>query len=146
MGKQHHDNYKNLVGKPNIIGREVLDFVGTPIYLQAATTSATNRAANAVESCARDGVLNFVKADIGSVLPSGQVNVAVLKNLVTVASGSFTTSSAKFKDWVFGSDQTYDGVTVASGDSIEVRYSVPSLVNAPRPLIVKVGLTYIESL
>lgn len=146
MALQYKENYKNLVGKPNIVGRDVLDFVGTPIYLVAATTSATNRAGNSIESCARDGVLNYIKADVGAVLPSGQVNVAVLKNLATIASGSFTTSSLRFKEWVFGTDQNFAGVTVASGDQIEVRYSVPSLVNAARPLLVKVGLTYVETL
>ena len=140
MGKQHRDNKKNLLGKPNVVGLDVFTWAATGIFGVVGTTSLTDRGGNSLNSCIRGGTLEFLKADLGTVLASGQMTVQVLKNSTPIATGTFTTTSPAFAEWVFGTDQNFAGVTVASGDTLSARYAVQTSLNASRGITVTAGV------
>jgi hypothetical protein len=146
MGLEFQENYDRLSGKTNILGHDVLMFKQSTASGIVGATSMATVAGNTRVTLPRGGVMQYVTSDVGRQLLGGQLNLQVKKNGSIVASGSHTTSNGALREWVFGHNQNFAKHTVASGDYIEVDYSVDTALvyGEHAGQLVKVGILYLE--
>ncbi len=143
MGNEYKQNYKNLVGRPNIIGRDVWDVGVTLAAAPAAAVALSDRLGGESYELAVAARLDGVTIQATGVLGLGRIGVEVQLNGAVIASGSL---------YAGGPDSVYiplsvtalQDVAIASGEALTVNASVELSLDTGQALRTALNLTLLE--
>lgn len=140
MGSAYKKNMKNLQGKQDITGRDVLS-VGASVGPDVASASgALDAFSIGTYTLTRAARLEGLVADLGADISSGQIDIDLQVNSVSVGTASITERSA---DLVLSKEDNQE-VDLAAGDTVEVLYQVTSALAGTQLLSVRVHLAMLE--
>lgn len=152
MSREYKKRIKEQYGRPVVLGTDVLNVSAVQISGVAPTVLlAAGINASGVNGFVmpKPGFVDFIVANVSPPLAAnGVLNVALSKNGVVVASGSMNSAQpSRFE--AFFSAKYGSEVSMASGDVLQVSYSVPTALSGAgstqqgyRALNARVGLEY----
>lgn len=144
MGTEYKRNYKNLVGRPDIIGRDVWEVGVTPIQAAAWDTGMTDRFGSLRYEAGADARLEGVHMALSSgSLTLGRVGVQVALDGVVVASGNLHSGGPGAK-YIALKKVTLEDVPVSSGSVLTVSYAVEQSLDTAQGLRASLSLTTLE--
>jgi len=144
MGLEYRRNYKNLVGKPDIIGRDVIDLGVTGLQATVGATSLADRLGATRFELGADARLEGVHLALSSgALTLGRVGVELLVDGAVVASGALYAGGPGAEHVTLAKGALMD-VPVASGSVLTAQYAVEQSLDTVQALRASVSLALLE--
>ena len=144
MGVEYRRNYKNLVGKPDIVGHDVVDLGVTGLQAAVGPTALTDRLGASRLELGSDARLEGVSLALSSgALTLGRVGVEVHLDGAPVASGALYAGGpgAKFLKL---DKQTLSDIPCASGQVLTVNYAVEQSLDTVQALRASLSIALLE--
>ena len=142
MGREYKKRIKEQYGRPTVLGSDVL--VGNATALSGTINNQVlGSTANGIGThfLARRAALDFVTFEIDTAEAAGP-DVALWSNSTLLASGILDNLQGHM--WTWSQDQG-NAVTLASGSTLTMRYTVGTALDTNRALQGRVGFSYLEA-
>jgi hypothetical protein len=143
MGNEYRQNYKNLVGRPNIIGRDVWEVTGSVGLAIAAGVPLTDSLGGGSYVAGADARLDGVMIQATGVLGLGRIGVDVKLDGLTVASGHLY-AGGPAAQYIPLSVSSLEDVPVASGQTLTANVSVEQGLDAGQAVRAALSITLLE--
>ena len=146
MSTAYRRNIKNQYGRPDIIGRDVIDFgasVGPGIVW---TTALTDRLGGTRYVAGTDCRLEGAHVSVGSGnLTLGRIGIQVLLDGTAVASGNLHVGGPTGGVYLPLPKETLQDVPVVSGQVLTANYAVEASLDTQQSLRVTLSLALLEN-
>jgi len=144
MGTKYKRNYKNFVGHPDIIGRDVVDLGVTGLQAIAANTALADRnSVTRFELGADARIEGFHLALSSGALTLGRVGVEIQLDGAVVASGNLHSGGPGAKYITLAKGILAD-VPATSGQVLTANYAVEQPLDTVQSLRVSLNLALLE--
>lgn len=146
MGTEYRRNIKNLYGRPDIVGQDVVDLGASAIQAPVGSTALTDRLGGTQYVLGSDARLEGAHVSVGSGnLTLGRIGIEVLLAGTVVASGNlYAGGPAGGKYLVLPKESLLD-VPVVSGQALTANYSVEQSLDTAQSLRVSLSLVLLEN-
>lgn len=142
MGTEYKRNWKNLVGRPDILGRDVWELTATALQAPSAVTALTDRAASTQYIAAASCRLEGAHVACSGTLGLGRIGVELLVQGLVVASGALLPGeSSKHISLPKGALQD---IPVASGEVVTANYVVEQVLDTVQAVRVALSIVHLE--
>lgn len=143
MGTPYRRNYKNLVGKPDIIGRDVWEVGGSVAQPIAAGAPLTDRLGGTSYVAGADIRLEGVMVQATGTIGLGRLGVEVLLDGSVVASGNLYAGGPTGK-YIALTKETLEDVPVASGQTLTANIAVEKSLDTGQAVRAALSLAILE--
>lgn len=144
MGTEYRRNYKNLLGKPDIIGRDVVNLGATGLQATTGATPLTDRLGSTRFELGADARLEGAHLALSSgALTLGRVGVELLVDGTVVASGALYAGGPGADHMTLAKGALAD-VPIASGSVLTAQYAVEQSFDTVQALRASVSLALLE--
>jgi len=143
MGTEYKRNYKNFVGRPDLIGHDVLELGATLTQAPVGATALTDRQGTASYLAGSDARLEGVMVQASGAIGLGRVGVEVLLDGAVVATGNLYAGGPQSKYFALKKGLLQD-VPVASGQALTANYSVEQSLDTGQALRASLNLALLE--
>ena len=144
MGTEYRRNYKNMLGKPDILGRDVLDLGAASLQAIGTPTSMTDWMGTVRQEIGVDARLEGVTLALSSgAMTLGRVGVEVMLDGAPVASGSLYAGGPS-ADMIKLAKGAFADVPVASEQVLTVNVHVIESMDTVQSLRASLSLALLE--
>ena len=144
MGSAYKKNTKNIYGRPDITGKDVIEFGAGGLSSTVGTTNLLSAFGANNFASLRDGRLDYTTFQLAaSGLGGGSIGIQVLVNSTVISSGNLIPGGSKNIDFVFEKENNAE-IPFKKGDLVSAEYAIPSALGASHVLTARLGLTYLE--
>jgi len=141
MGSAYKKNMKNLQGKEDITGTEVLHLGVSNVQTGVAGASGVlDTFGVGTHTLTRRGRLDGVVVDVSPALSAGELEVVLLVNAASVGAASVTGASAQ----LLLDKENSNEVKLVAGDTISATYQAKSTLSDITNVSVRVHLVLLE--
>lgn len=145
MGIAYRKNLKNQYGRPDIIGREVVELGASSVQAPVGATALTDRLGASRWAAGANARLEGAHVSLGSGdLTLGRVGVEVLLDSTVVATGNLYAGGPDGAKYITLSKEKQEEVAVASGAVLTANYSVEQSLDTVQTLRVSLSLALLE--
>ena len=144
MGTEYKRNWKNLVGRPDIVGHDVVDLGVTGLQAAIVPTPLADRLGSTRHELGSDARLEGVSLALSSgALTLGRVGVEVMLDGAPVASGALYAGGPGAK-FIKLDKQTLSDIPCASGQVLTVNYTVEESFDTVQALRASLSIALLE--
>jgi shikimate 5-dehydrogenase len=141
MGSAYKKNMKNVLGKEDITGTEVLHVGAANVAVTiAAAVDAADAFGVATHTLTRRARLDGLMVDVSPALSSGELEIDLLVNAVSVGTATVTGSSAQ----LLLDKENGNEVKLVAGDTVKATLEVVDTLSAITDVSVRVHLVLLE--
>lgn len=144
MGRAWRKNQKNILGKPDIVGRDVFEFTGSVSQAPAAETALTGPLGESEYytgvTARLEGAVVHATGDVNI----GRIGVSIKRSGATLASGTLYAGGTNRNLYLELPKEEDQAVAIASGDALTALVSVEQTLDAGNAIRAALSLALLE--